>query len=322
MSSTGRRITILGAGAVGSALGGFLARAGHSVTLVGRSITPGSHLERICATGLVTEGILGEFRTTPAVADRLPEGADAPDLIILTVKSFDTLQAAEQIRAAGATCPVLHLQNGIGNYEILRDVLTPGRVLTGMIIIGFVVPVPGRVRVTVYGGDIKIGRMSPGGPPGDLEAVRALFQGTPLPVTVVPDIQSQLWAKLLYNCALNPLGAILGVPYGRLLSSETQAIIRDLLAEAFAVAEAEGVPLFWADSEQYRAYLVGTQIPATADHFPSMSADLKKGRKTEINFLNGAVTALARARGIAVPVNATLTAQIRFLEKAAREFSS
>lgn len=326
-----RKIAVLGAGAVGSALGGFFALAGHEVCLVGRGIAAGSHLDRVRSAGLRIDGIRGDHHCRPRVAAALPAGDDEPDLILLCVKSFDTAAAAEQIAAAGGDCPVLHLQNGIGNYEILRGRLGADRVLSGMIIIGFTIPEPGAVRVTVYGGDIRIGRMGSSADRGtgqetDREAGAGdrtlretvdLFQDLPFAAHAADDIESQLWAKLLYNSALNPLGAIFGTPYGRLLADDAQAIIREVLAEAFAVAGGLGVRLFWPDSESYRAHLVGVQIPATADHFPSMGADLRQGRRTEIDFLNGAVVRAAPGLGLRAPVNETLVRQIRFLEQGA-----
>ena len=321
MTATPRKIAILGPGAVGSALGGFFAAAGHRVTLIGRPNdghdwpAPGSHLDAIRSGGLLVDGIKGRYATRPEISADIPDGVDAPDLILLTVKSFDTAQAARRIAEANADCPVLHLQNGIGNFELLREVLPEERILSGMIIIGFTIPEPGRATVTVYGGDIKVGRMS-GGMDATLEDVVALFDALPFTTHAVGDIGSHLWGKLLYNCALNPLGAIFNVPYGRLLDQTAQDMIREILEEAFRTAAAYEIPLFWPDSETYRAFLTGTQIPATADHFPSMGADLRAGKRTEIDFLNGAVARLARQRDLPAPVNTTITRQIRFLENA------
>jgi 2-dehydropantoate 2-reductase len=231
------------------------------------------------------------------------------------VKSFDTADAARRIAASDVGCPVLHLQNGIGNFELLREVLPEERILSGMIIIGFTIPAPGRATVTVYGGDIKLGRIN-GRMDSTLESAVALFGDLPFTTHAVDDIGSHLWAKLLYNCALNPLGAIFNVPYGRLQDPIAQDIIREILAEAFRTAAAHDIPLFWPDSEAYRAFLTATQIPATADHFPSMGADLRAGKRTEIDFLNGAVARLAAERDLPAPVNTTIARQIRFLENA------
>ena len=142
-----------------------------------------------------------------------------------------------------------------------------------------------------------------------------LFRQAGLNVQASDSIRSDLWAKTLYNCALNPLGAILGVPYGRLADSHSWAIIQRVMEEAFAVCQAESIPLRWAAATEYLEYLKTIQLPATADHHASMLQDIRQGRETEIDYLNGAVVRLGKEHGIATPTNLTLVELIRFITK-------
>src|SRR5262249_60848466 len=125
-------------------------------------------------------------------------------------------------------------------------------------------------------------------------------------------IAAELWAKVLYNAALNPLGALLGVPYGELPAHPDTRTIMDTVIEAtFAVARAEDVALRWPDAAAYREVFYGRLVPATAAHRSSMLQDIERGRPTEIDAINGAVAARGAKRGLPAPVNATLARLIR-----------
>jgi 2-dehydropantoate 2-reductase len=127
-------------------------------------------------------------------------------------------------------------------------------------------------------------------------------------------IRTELWGKTLYNCALNPLGALMGVPYGRLTGAASWRIIERIVAEAFCVVAAEGVQLPWATAGEYLAYLRDVQLPATALHHSSMLQDLARGRRTEIAFLNGAIVEKGAQHGIPTPCNATIVDLVQFRE--------
>jgi 2-dehydropantoate 2-reductase len=169
------------------------------------------------------------------------------------------------------------------------------------------------VDVTVEAGPVRFGRF-PEGVDADVEALVALFRQAGVWVEASPTIRTHLWAKTLYNCALNPLGALSGVAYGALAAAPAWRLIERIVAEAFAVCAAEGVRLPWADPAAYLAYLREVQLPATAEHHSSMLQDLVGGRRTEIDFINGAVVARGAALGIDTPVNRTLTELVRFRE--------
>jgi 2-dehydropantoate 2-reductase len=201
------------------------------------------------------------------------------------------------------------LQNGIGNEEILSEFSE--RVIGGTIITGFEWRGPAQVHVTVEAGPIRLGRF-PSGLDLAVERLVELFQQAGLNVQASASIRTDLWAKTLYNCALNPLGAILDVPYGRLADEHSWSIIQRVSEEAFAVCRAEGIAQHWRSAADYLSYLRTVQLPATADHHASMLQDIQQGRETEIDFLNGAVVGLGQKHDIATPTNRTLVELIRF----------
>src|SRR5882762_3702849 len=148
------KILVFGAGAVGSTIGGMLAQAGHEVTLVGRD----PHMARIAASGLKISGLWGDHHvTTLKTATAIPEGSF--DTILLTVKAYDTEAAAKTLAPRfPKDIPLVHLQNGVGNAELLIQALGAARVISGMIIIGFQITLAGRTIVTVSADKIKLGR--------------------------------------------------------------------------------------------------------------------------------------------------------------------
>ena len=128
-------------------------------------------------------------------------------------------------------------------------------------------------------------------------------------------MEAILWDKILYNCALNPLGAILECTYGQLAGrEETRRIMDAVIDEIFLVARAHGIALNWASPEAYREHFYTRLVPPTAAHFPSMYYDVKCRKRLEIDALNGAVVRLAREKGISVPVNETITNIIKAKE--------
>jgi 2-dehydropantoate 2-reductase len=305
------KILVFGAGAVGSTVGGMLARAGHTVTLVGRN----PHMSRITTSGLKISGLWGEHLVSSmTTATDIPADL-TPDWVLLTTKAFDTENAARILaNRFPRSIPILHLQNGVGNTEILMERLGESRVLSGMIIIGFQIAMAGRTLVTVSADKIKIGRKN-----GDVDAyVLAMveaFNEAGMPSEAVVDIQKQLWDKALYSAALNPLAGILGCKYGDLLEQNPWSIIQKIILEAFAALGAGGQEVSWKSAEDYLEHLRTFQVPATFNHKPSMLSDLHHGRRTEVDFINGALTALGKKRQIPMPINEMIITLIHTLEE-------
>ena len=296
------RVLVYGAGAVGATVGGMLSLAGHEVVLLGRD----PFMHNVRAGGLQISGIWGEHHVHPARAQtEYPDDFD-PEFVLLTVKAYHTVDAGGVLAGRlPAACPVLHLQNGVGNAEILAGFLGAESLATGMVIIGFALDPAGATRVTVQADSIKVGSLLGRSTPAVSLAVRLLYDAG-LPVEEVADIQAHLWGKVLYNAALNPLGAILGVAYGALREAHAWAIIEQIVAEAFAVLQPAGIRVPWESADAYLAHLRDRQIPSTAAHEPSMHADQRAGRPTEVDAINGAICRLGPQQGVATPANDTL----------------
>jgi 2-dehydropantoate 2-reductase len=310
------RVLIAGAGALGSVFGGFLRRAGLDVTLLGRP----AHLDAIATHGLSIAGIWGSHHVDGFALATEPSALRGSfDAILITVKSYDTAAMAQAVAPVLAPSGVaISLQNGLGNAEALELALGAERTLGARVIFGAAVDAPGHVRVTVFADPTAIGALEPGRHAGrDAAAQRwaAIIDGAGVPAVYADRVAALLWAKVFYNAALNPLGALIGVHYGALPEHpQSRALMDQVIAEAFAVARAEGVALPWANAADYGQEFYGRLVPATYDHRSSMLQDLERGRRTEVDAINGAVWHRGAARGIDTPVNATLTRLVHAVE--------
>ena len=313
------RILVAGAGALGSVFGGFLRLAGHDVTLLGRP----AHLDAIQAAGLHIGGIWGDHRATGFTTVTEVEALCGRfDVLLLTVKSYDT---AAVVRATAAVLAddgvVISLQNGLGNVETIEQCAAHGRILAGRtlagrtlagrVIFGAEVTHPGSVQVTVYAEPVLLGAWRAGVDPQLDEQARiwsAHCAASGIPTQYCDALPAALWGKVLYNAALNPLGALLGVHYGALTEhADTRAIMNAVIDEAYAVARADGVQLAWDSAAAYRAAFYERLVPATFHHRSSMLQDLERGRPTEIEAINGQVGHRGAAHGVATPANELLT---------------
>jgi 2-dehydropantoate 2-reductase len=281
------KVLIFGAGAMGSVFGGFLSGK-NDVSLIGRA----GHTDAVNEKGLRVTGIWGahSFTEIKAYKSVLELHGDASfDLIMITTKSYDTLAAVKEIRPlVKMGTAVMSMQNGVGNEETIAEWFGEGRSMGGMAIFG------ARLRA---------------------DRIAKAFSEAGIPTRASDDIIRDKWMKAFYNIALNPLSAILGVPYGELGKREsTRNIMQALLKEAFQVAEAVEIPLQHSWDEYYR-FLLEKQLPPTAEHRSSMLQDIERGKQTEIDYLNGAVVSLGKKLGIKTPVNETITNYIYLLTK-------
>ncbi len=313
------RILVFGSGAVGSVLGGLLAQAGHSVTLLGRQ----EHMQAIRLSGLSIDGIWGTHKVTAlaTLTSRDELVGREFDLVLLTVKSYDTLPAIDAMRRmTNARAAVVSVQIGYGNTQALEAAFGRGRVFGARIITGVELPEPGKTIVTVSADKIRLG--PPNGEPELMpraQELAVILRAAGIPVSATDSYREFLWSKILYNCALNPLGALLRATYGEVTEhAETRVLVDRIIEEAFAVARSAGIPLFWQEPEEYRRHFYNELIPPTAKHFPSMLRDLDRRGRTEIDALNGALVKLAREFGVDVPVNQTLTSMIKLREQTRR----
>jgi len=310
------RVLIAGAGALGSVFGGLLRLARHEVTLLGRA----AHLRAIADQGLRVDGLWGDQCAT---GFDLAEEANAVrgvfDAILMTVKSYDSAAVAAAVAKRRAhDGVVVSLQNGLGNVEAIAEYVSPEHLLAGRVIFGAQAIAAGHVRVTVYADPVLIGAAhgeNEGALAGRARLWAGHFAAAGIPSEFCGDVEGALWGKVLYNAALNPLGALLGVHYGALSeNAQARAIMDAVIDEVFAVAVAEGVHLPWPSPAAYRAAFYERLVPATFDHRSSMLQDLERGRRTEVDAINGEVWRRGAAHRIATPVNELLTALVQARE--------
>ncbi|MFW6448933.1 MAG: ketopantoate reductase family protein [Halobacteriota archaeon] len=290
-------IVVFGAGSLGSLIGGLLSRV-HDVTLVGRR----PHMDRVAEDGLRIGGLIDE-RVHPTA--RTEATGLASDLALVTVKSYDTRVAAEALET-GDHDAVCSLQNGLGNEEVLAEVLD-APVLGATVTYGADLVAPGEVLMTGRG-EFTVGLFR-GGDAALLDAVIEALGVADIAVSDTDDIRTQLWRKLAINAAINPVTA---------LTRRRNGAVTERPLLGVATAAAKEVELVAAVND---VDLVGPQVisqvrevaAATAENRSSMLRDVLEERRTEIDAINGAV--VDRAGVAEVPVNEALAALIRGWER-------
>jgi len=292
------RVAVFGAGAVGCYYGGMLARAGAPVTLVGRP----AHVEAIRRSGGLQFEALGTTQRVPVAATTEAAGVAGTDFVLFCVKSGDTDDGARAIAPhLGRGATVVSLQNGVDNAARIRR-LVDARVIAAVVYVGCQMAGPGHVR-HMGRGDLVIDARGP--------EVVVLFERAGVKCRASGNVDGELWEKLIANCAYNALSALSRQPYGPIIASSwSRELMPQVVAEALAVARAEGVRI----DEQgllERVLAIGAAMPG---QFSSTAQDIGLGKPTEIDALNGYVARRGAALGVAAPVNRTLHALVKLLE--------
>lgn len=308
------RYLVFGSGAIGTLLGGLLASVGHHVVFIGRK----GNMDVLRERGIRIRGLWGDLDVGPQAAyesvEAIPASERVFDQAFLCVKAFDTEAAIDAcLPAIGESTLAISVQNGYGNCQRIAQRIGWERTLGARIITGVELKKPGEVQVTVHADSVRIGHYCREFPMAHLESIAQTLREAGVPTQATDQLEQYIWAKILYNAALNPLGAMLGVTYGALAESEhTRSIMDRILDEAFEVIAAHGIPQFWENADAYRAAFYEQMVPITAAHYPSMLRDLERGRRTEIDALNGAIAQLGREKRVATPVNDAVVSLIRF----------
>jgi 2-dehydropantoate 2-reductase len=297
------RTAVMGAGAVGCFFGGMLARAGHPVTLIARP----QHVEAIRRDGLRMETKMFDERVRlDASADA--SGAAGADLVLFCVKSNDTEAAGAQLRPhLRPDALVLCLQNGVDNADRLRKVLPGHDVAAAVVYVGTDMAGPGHLKH--HGrGELVIE------PSGLSDDVARALAAAGVPTEISDNVRGALWLKLILNCAYNAVSAIAQRPYGENVQGEgILAVMRDVVDECLAVAVAEGVSVPGDVDAAVRK--IAESMPG---QFSSTAQDLARGKRSEIDYLNGLVVRRGEALGIPTPANRVLWALVKLIESKPR----
>ena len=304
------RILILGAGALGGLVGAQLTRAGEDVTLVEVNT---ARARLLSEDGLLISRAGEEEVCVPLRVVSSVEGLAPFDLVFIAVKTYETEQAVRAVLSAcSATTLFLSLQNGAGNAENLSSIVGPERVLCGITYHSIQHAGPRRLQ---YRGGIKPIQIAPcvGGSTPAMEEVAETFRRAGFTTEIVPNVQHAIWQKLLHNAVINPTSALTGLTCRELMADpELMAFMRSLCEEILAVMRAKGIPI--VDEEDPFRPLIGS-LKALGKNRPSMWQDLSRGKRTEVDALNGAVVAEAERMGLHAPHNAAITHFIHSRER-------
>ena len=313
------KVLVFGAGAVGLGLSSFLLQAGHRVHIVGKEQT----VVALRKNGLKRQGIFGPAFFTPqqltASSNLAETGRETFDFYLVCTKSFDTENSARQLKSESSLAHqkslIVLCQNGWGNAEIFSRFFSPKQVYNARVITGFIRPEPHVVDVTVHAQPVHLGSLFDGNATHLQLLADALSLGG-LPSSVTDDIGKDLWAKMLYNCPLNALGAVLQVPYGHLGEDENSRVLMErIVREVFQVMQGLGHASHWPSAGDYLKDFYENLLPSTYSHESSMLQDIRAGRITEIEALNGVIVREGRKLKIDITCNETVRNQILFLQK-------
>lgn len=312
------RVLCFGAGAIGSLVGARLSLAGADVTLLAR---------RDHVAAVRTRGLMLDTPRERVVAKRIDsvtaieDVATSPDLVLLTVKAYHTEAALRTLRGAlGAETPVLSLQNGVGNEELIAAEIGPGRTFAGTITISASRPRPGLVRQNTLVGGIGVASLDPQEDPARWVQ---LFRGAGIPATAYRDFRAMKWSKLLINLFTNATSAILDLPPVAVVEDPRLfEVERASLREALMVVKRLGLHPVALPGYPVPALLAVLAAPqwlvrplvrrlirrGRGEARTSLWQDLQRGQaESEVAVLNGAVAREAVRLGLPAPVNAVLT---------------
>ena len=289
-------IIVLGAGAIGSLYGAKLA-GDNDVTLVGRA----DHVAAINSSGLRIEGIESQVVRVSAATEVKQIGPQT--LIILTTKVPDIDGALRPIvPLVRGDSTILCLQNGFESERIARTALGDrGTVLRGITQFGAIFKSPGVIQFMARGYTLLESHERS-------EQIAAVLTAAGLDCRISPDIARDVWHKLLINCVVNPITAILGSEVGAIANPQLDPLKELVIAECVAVAASQGIALEGNLQQEIDDFF------RPSHNIASMLQDLRRGRATEIDYLNGAVAALGARAGVDCPVNAALSAIIKAME--------
>ena len=302
------KIVIIGAGAMGSVYGGFLAEADNDVYFLD---IYKEHVDNINKNGLWVEGTSGDRYIKNIKATTDPEEVGIVDLAIVFVKSTITQIAINQNKAViGENTVVLTLQNGLGNIEKLETVVDKKQIIAGTTSHGANLLGPGRVKHAGHG-DTIIGELD-GSITDRIKEIADVFKAAKLyPVKISDNVMGLIWDKLLTNIGINAMTALTGLKNGEILNyPESEWIAVEAVKEGQRVSEIMGIKLNFEDPVEHFKEVSKN----TGENISSMCSDVLNKRRTEIDNMNGAIVRLGEQYGVDTPINKVLTQMVLLKE--------
>lgn len=303
------KFLVVGPGAMGCLFSARLKKAGQDVSLMDYKK---ERADLIDQQGIIVEGVSGGYRVqVPTVTGKT---SGLPDVVLICVKANQTRIVTQSLEPwLDPETPVLTLQNGLGNVEVLGEVLGKDRVLGGVTAEGATLLGPGHVRHAGQGETII-------GPERPLDNVVSeivlAFNAAGFVTRSVDNVDDLIWGKLVINVGINALTAIARLRNGRLPDiGGTRIVMEEAVREAVAVARAKGISLPYSNPLER---VVGV-CRATAGNIASMLQDVLNKRITEVDFINGAIVREGEPFGITTPVNHALTCLIQAIQETYNE---
>jgi 2-dehydropantoate 2-reductase len=310
------KIAIIGAGAMGSVVGGALAKSGNDVSFI--EVAP-SVLEAINSRGLIVEDKAGIRETIRVRATSEPTSVGAVDLVIVFVKCYHTEAAVQNaLPLVGPNTIVLSLQNGWGNGPRIAGIVGDEKLLLGVSYHSATVSGPGHV-LHVGKGMTFIGEPN-GAMTERLRRVAAIFQEAGLDVTTSSQVLKEIWSKLALNACTLPTSALLRFHAPELVQHDPMLLLmRELLEEVVAVARAQNIPLEFDERWETITGLLKRCAPTAKG---SMLQDVEQARPTEIDVINGVISDAGRRLNIATPYNNAMVWMVKSLEETFKRAAS
>ena len=306
MANTTYNTAIVGPGAIGCLFGALLQGAGHRVIMLDHDP---ERAEKIRRDGIHVEGISGT-RDVKVEATARPSDVRDCDLVIIATKSYDTEKAVKSVAGViGPSTPVMTLQNGIGNVELIQNAVGSDRTVGGITSQGATLVSAGSI---IHAGAGKTVIGTPSNRLTDfVKRARDILESSGFAPQISTDLESTIWGKLIINVGINALTAITRLNNGRLLEFEgTREIMKDAVAEAVAVVKAKNIKLAYEDPLAQ----VQEVCRLTAKNVSSMLQDVLAKRRTEIDAINGAIVKVAKELGVPTPVNSVITSFVHTIE--------
>jgi len=289
-------IVILGAGAIGSLFGGLLSKK-NNVLLIGRK----KHIQAIKENGLKITGKT-QLNVKISAEDSIQKINFEPDLLILTVKSYDTENATKEAKSIiGNRTVILSLQNGLGNIDKMEKIVNREKIIAGVTTHGAIFSKPGFVKHTGKGKTV-LGELN-GKETRRIKQIVELFNEAGIETRISKNIIRELWTKAIVNSSINPLTTFFQCKNGYLLKNPIlEKTVEKICEESTKVANFEKIKLSYEDMVEKTKEVIRN----TSENYSSMLQSFKKGGKTEIDSINGKIIDIGKRNCIETPMNELL----------------
>ncbi|MDO5860314.1 ketopantoate reductase family protein [Methanobrevibacter sp.] len=312
------KILVIGAGGVGIGLAASVASQGAEVSIFAREKTAKAIRENgIRRCGLFTNYSIDKSEIDVYEDYRTIE-SNLFDYVFITSKTTANEEIASKLNEnrdiLRQNAKIIIFQNGFGNDDAYLKYFPKDKVFSARVITGFTRPERHISEVTVYTEPILLGSLQHENP-NCLREIADMITASGINCELTHEVDRYLWAKMLYNCSLNPLGAILNVNYGKLTENEfSKDIMNRIINEIFEVIKASGYSTLWNTPNEYMDVFYSKLVPDTYNHYSSTHQDIQKKIKTEIDSLNGKVIQLGEENNVDVTTNKIIYNLIKSIE--------